>query len=88
MVLAAIRTVLPLDDAPALDLMRSSHGGLLPVQTDLIRAAVAEEKDIRLLEREAFYQLCASAFVIVRTGETRPFGNALVRKGIVVTRVP
>lgn len=84
--LAAIRTVLPLDDTPSLDLLRSLQGDLLPVQADLLRAADLGEKDVRLLERQAFYELSASAFVIVRTGEARPFGNALLRKGLIATR--
>jgi len=82
-VLAAIRTVIPLDDAPALDLMEAADGDVLPVQRELIHATAATDADTRFVERHAFYELAADAFLIVRTGETRPYGNALVRKGIV-----
>ena len=40
-VLRAIGTVVPLDDAPAVDLMESADGSVLPVQRELIEAAGA-----------------------------------------------
>ena len=36
-----------------------------------------------LVERFAFYDTAAKAELIIRTGETRIYGNALVRKGVV-----
>ncbi len=81
-VLAALRSVLPLDDAPGLDLMRSADGAVLPVQEELVAAAAAEDSH-RYLDRFAFYDAAAAAFLIVRTGETRVYGNALLRKGVV-----
>lgn len=82
-VLRAIRTVVPLDDAPALDLMASASGERLPVQDELIAAAGAVGGNVRFLERQAFYDITAEAFLVVRTGETRLYGNALLRKGVV-----
>jgi len=85
-VLQAIRTVLvPDTHGPALDLMESPDG-LLPVQEELIAAAQLNGAERRLIERFAFYDLAAEAELIIRTGETRVFGNALFRKG--VTPVP
>ena len=84
-VLRAIRTVIPLDDAPALDLMASASGDRLPVQDELIAAAGAVGGNVRFLERHAFYDITAEAFLVVRTGETRIYGNALLRKGVVKT---
>lgn len=81
--LAAVRTVLPLDDAPALDLMSAASGSRLPVQDELIRAAAAGDDDVRLLSRHDFYEQAATAYVVVRTGETRTYGNAVLRKGVV-----
>ena len=82
-VLAAVRTVIPLDDAPGLDLMTSADGTRLPVQEQLIAAADAGEDDVQFLDRHDFYNVAAEAFLVVRTGETRTYGNAILRKGVV-----
>lgn len=84
-VLAAIRSVVPADDAPALDLMRSGDGTLLDVQRELIDAAEVGTEGTRFVERFAYYDLARTAFLVVRTGETRVYANALLRKGVVST---
>jgi L-fucose mutarotase len=84
-VLAAVRSVVPLDDAPAVDLMTSADGTRLPVQEELIAAARATERDVRFLARHEFYDVAAEAYLIVRTGETRTYGNAILRKGVVTS---
>ena len=84
-VLRAIRSVVPLDDAPALDLMTSAGGARLGVQDELIDAAGAAVGDVRFLGRHEFYDAAADAFLIVRTGEGRTYGNAILRKGVVRT---
>jgi L-fucose mutarotase len=56
---------------------------VLPVQNELLSAAGVEAFDARVLDRHAFYDLAASAYLVVRTGETRTYGNVLVRKGVV-----
>ena len=84
-VLAAARTVIPLDDQPSLDLMSSADGTRLPVQEALISAAEATEEDVRFLDRHAFYDVAAEAYLIVRTGETRTYGNVILRKGVVTS---
>lgn len=85
--LAAVRTVVPLDDAPALDLMATpdSDAGWLPVQEELIAAAGAAPEAVRSLSRTAFYEAAAEAYLVVRTGETRVYGNAILRKGVVAS---
>ncbi len=82
-ILAAVCTVVPLDDAPALDLMASADGAVLPVQHELAAAANAPADAVRYLDRHAFYDEAAAAYLIVRTGETRVYGNAILRKGVV-----
>ena len=79
--MAAIRTVVPLDDTPAVDLMATPDGEQLPVQKELV--AAAGTSDVRFLDRLAFYDAAAPAYLIVRTGETRVYGNAILRKGVV-----
>lgn len=81
-VLTAIRSVtVPDTYGPALDLMESPDG-LLPVQEELIAAARLDGTEWRMVERFAFYDLAAQAELIIRTGETRVYGNALFRKGV------
>jgi L-fucose mutarotase len=82
-VLAAVRTVIPLDDPPGVDLMTAADGTRLPVQDQLIEAARATEQDVRFVDRYAFYDVAAEAYLIVRTGETRTYGNVILRKGVV-----
>jgi L-fucose mutarotase len=85
-VVAAIRTVLVLDDydgAVGLDLMASLDGDVLPVQEELMAAAQMTRDETAFVDRFTFYEEAASAFVIVRTGEVRAYGNALLRKGLV-----
>lgn len=82
-VLAAIRTVIPLDDSPGLDLMESADGEILDVQHELMAAAGTDEETTRFVERFAYYDVAKPAYLMVRTGETRKYGNALLRKGVV-----
>ena len=42
--LAAVRTVVPLDDAPSVDLMESADGTRLPVQTALVGELAPAER--------------------------------------------
>lgn len=82
-VLAAIRSVVPLDDAPALDLMESADGVVLDVQRKLMQAAGTGEQSTRFIERFAYYEVAKTSYLIVRTGESRKYANALLRKGVV-----
>lgn len=82
-VLAAVRSVLPPDDAPALTLMTSAEDQMLDVQAELMAAARVDETGVRLVDRFAYYDLVAEAQVVLRTGERRGYGNALYRKGLV-----
>ena len=81
--LAAVRSVLPLDDTPAVDLMTSSDGTVLDVQQELLAAAGVTVSGIRFIDRYDFYAAAGDAYVIVRTGETRTYGCVIVRKGLV-----
>jgi len=82
-VVAAIRTVLPLDDAPGIDLMTSADGEVLDVQHELMAAAGTAVDTTAFVERFAYYEVAKAAYLLVRTGETRKYGNALLRKGVV-----
>ena len=82
-VLEAVRSVLPLDDSPAVDLMTSADGTVLDVQKELLSAAGVTESDVRFVDRFDFYDDAEDAYVIIRTGETRTYGCVIVRKGLV-----
>ena len=70
------------DEAPSIDLMASPAPDLLPIQREFAVAAQVPLDAVRLIERFAFYDLAAGAEVIIRSGETRTYGNALLRKGV------
>lgn len=78
----AITTVFPVDDTESVFLM-TSPAGFLPVQQELVRASARESCPAHTLERFAFYEEARQAAVIVLTGEKRPYGNMLVKKGVV-----
>jgi len=84
--LAAIRSVVPLDEAPSLDLMATADGSRLPIQDELAAAAGVPESDLQFLSRQEFYDAAAQAHLILRTGETRTYGNAILRKGVVLVK--
>jgi L-fucose mutarotase len=81
--LRAVCSVLPLDDDPAVDLMTSAEGAVLPVQEQLAAAAGVRLDAVRFVDRHTFYDVAAASFLVVRTGETRTYGNVIVRKGVV-----
>ena len=84
-VVEAIRTVLPLDEyeAESVLLMRSDDAERPVVQRELVAAASAPVDRVGELERFAFYERARGARLVVRTGEGRPDGNLLLRKGVV-----
>lgn len=53
------------------------------VQTDLLQAAGWVPTAAEMLSRTGFYDSARTAFVIVRTGEVRPYGNIILTKAVV-----
>ena len=43
----------------------------------------AQHSDISLIERHQFYAEAKQAFAVIRTAESRPYGNFIIRKGVV-----
>lgn len=78
----AIATVFPIEENEPISLM-ASPSGLLAVQEELAQAAATEACSSVALERFAFYEQARKAAVVVLTGEARPYGNLLVKKGVV-----
>jgi L-fucose mutarotase len=89
-VLQALLSVLPLDDfveTPLSTMAVVGHPAELPAPvlafTAAVRAATGRPTlEPERLEREAFYARTRAAFAVVQTGETRLYGNALLRKGV------
>lgn len=82
-VLAAVRSVFPLDDTPAVDLMTSADESIINVQEELLAAAGVTMDQSRFVDRYDFYAAADSAYLIIQTGETRTYGCVIVRKGLV-----
>ena len=86
-VLEAVLTLLPLDGfvaAPAA--IMTLPEGRPPIADEFQRvldAAEGRAVAIEDVERFAFYQRTAEAFAVVATGETRWWGNILLRKGAI-----
>ena len=92
-VLDAVLSVLPVDTfvAPAIFTMEVvGDAAAVPAPvTDFLTVLNARGLavcDVGKLERDAFYARARDAFVIVRTGEPRAYGNILLVKGVVAPR--
>ena len=89
-VLDAVLSVLPLDTfvAQAAFTMQVVGDAVAIPEVVLEFNAVLNRHACRAassLERFAFYERAASAFAIVATGETRIYGNIILKKGVVPT---
>jgi len=91
-VLAAVLELLPLDtvDTPAVFTMEViGDASALPEPVADFAAVLADHEladvEIGHLERRAFYERARDGYVVVRTGELRPYGNILLVKGTVHT---
>lgn len=89
-VLTAVLGVLPLDDfvAAPLATMRvveaADEAPAIALEfQDAATRAEGRPVAAEALEREAFYARARGAFAIVQTGETRLYGNVMLRKGVV-----
>jgi L-fucose mutarotase len=89
-VLDAVLSVMPLDDfvpeaAWCMQVVGNPHAEQ-PIFEEF-RAIIARREDSRFklaaLERFAFYARAREAYAIVTTGETRLYGNIILKKGII-----
>lgn len=86
----AIFSVLPLDSFVEQPMLRMEVVGqpqeLAPVQLEVLELA-RQHYDAGLemgsLERFAFYAAARKAFVVVATGDRRPYGCFLIKKGVI-----
>jgi L-fucose mutarotase len=89
-VLDAVLSVLPLDDnvdSPVTVMQVAGEPDTVPETVCEFQQTVnhAEAKTIKVtpIDRFAFYDRSKAAFAIVATGETRLYGNVLVKKGVI-----
>ncbi|MGY3439906.1 RbsD/FucU family protein [Marinovum sp. KMM 9879] len=89
-VLQAVLTVLPLDSYvpnPALVMEVVEDPNAQPPIVAAFQTIVDETADnpapLGKLERFAFYDRAKTAFAIVQTGETRLYGNIILKKGVI-----
>jgi L-fucose mutarotase len=91
-VLEAVLAVLPLDQyvpCPAMVMEVVDDPDAVPpivAEFQAITAATANiPKTLENLERFAFYERAKTAFAIIQTGETRLYGNIILKKGVIGT---
>lgn len=90
-VLRAVLGVMPLDsfvDDPAISMAVVGDPEAVPPTVQLFQAVIDAVADapapIHALERFAFYERARQAYAVVQTGEGRPYGNIILKKGIVL----
>ena len=86
----ATLSLMPLDqyvDCPvAVMAVVGDPAALTPTEAEFQRAVDTAEGrriEIERLERHRFYERARKAFAIIATGETRLYGNILLKKGVV-----
>ncbi|MBV9674256.1 MAG: ribose ABC transporter [Verrucomicrobia bacterium] len=89
-VLRAVLQLIPLDtfvDDPALRMQVVDNPNKIPEVQRIFQDVIDEEEghhvELVKIERFAFYQKAKDAYAIVATGELRPYGCVLVKKGVV-----
>ena len=90
--LQAILSLLPLDSFvpdPALVMQVVGDPDAVPPVVAEFQSIITQTADnpaqIAQLERFAFYTRAKSAFAIVQSGETRLYGNIILKKGVIGT---
>lgn len=88
--LKAVLTVMPLDSYvpdPALVMEVVGDPDTVPPIVAEFQTITRETADnpvtLGKLERFAFYERAKTAFAIIQTGETRLYGNIIVKKGVI-----
>lgn len=86
--LKAVLSVLPLDGFvthPAAVMAVVGDNQAVPAVVAEYRAVLGPSVGVEAVERFAFYDRARRAFAVVATGETRKYGNILLRKGVIAS---
>ena len=89
-IVEAVLTIMPLDDfatdsARTMEVVGNSSE-IPPIVAEfqeIIDKVADTESKILPVERFEFYEMAKNAFVVVQTGETRLYGNIILKKGVV-----
>ena len=86
--LAAVLQLLPLDDfvpdaAWTMQVVGDASAVPEPVAEFAAVLRQADGRAAKALDRFAFYEQAQAAFLVLQTGETRKYGNILLRKGVI-----
>lgn len=88
--LTAVLSVLPLDtfvDDPAVTMQVVGEPGTIPPAVQEFQTIVDASADtpikLTAIDRFAFYERAEAAFAVVVTGETRLYGNIILKKGVI-----
>ncbi|MBP2550732.1 L-fucose mutarotase [Neorhizobium galegae] len=82
----AVVSVMPLDefvDVPVVTMEVVGNPDEVPPAVAELRAVVGDRGQCGTLERFAFYERAKGCFAIVQTGESRLYGNIILKKGVV-----
>ena len=89
-VLEAVMSVVPLDtfvEHPVAVMQVVGDPGAVPAPVrdfrDVLDRLGERAVTFEVVERHAFYERARTAFVVVATGESRPYGNIILTKGSV-----
>lgn len=84
--LAGIAPLFELDSyaAPVIMMAPVPGDSLDPTVEARYRAALHFEGPIERIERFAFYERARSAFAVLISGETSPYGNIILKKGVIL----
>lgn len=82
--LAAVAPLFELDSyaTPVVMMAPVAGDSLDPKVEEAYRAALGYAGKIEQMERYAFYDRAKAAFAVVVTGETRKYGNVILKKGV------
>ncbi|MFV0384005.1 RbsD/FucU family protein [Paracoccus sp. (in: a-proteobacteria)] len=87
--LKAVLSLLPVDDFepdPVLTMqVVGDPDAIPPVIAEAMPVLAAHDLRPASLERFAFYERAKTAFVVLRCADTRPYGNFIIRKGIIAS---
>jgi L-fucose mutarotase len=90
-VVRAVTSLLPLATDVAHPVVFMAVSGMAPeyrsaLQREVIQALTPQllaEQSVEPIERFAFYERAGAAYAIVLSGEKQPFGNFILRKGVI-----